>query len=56
MSFAYATIYAYIAFTALGALTFQVLSWRGTRRAEAGYRPVAEVVHQHPVHDLKRAA
>ena len=35
MSIAYATIYAYIAFTAAGSLVFHTLCLRGFRRAEA---------------------
>jgi hypothetical protein len=54
MSFAYATIYAYIAFAAAGSLVFQILSWRSTRRAEAGRRQSRNV--RHAAQALKQAA
>jgi hypothetical protein len=51
MGFEYATIYAYIAFAATGSLVFQILSWRSTRRAEAGRRQI-----RHAAQALKQAA
>jgi len=51
MSFEYATIYAYIAFTGAGSLVFHTLCRRGFRRAETERRSVPPAVPA-----LKRAA